>query len=421
VECQAVETERAVKRSAGNNSTDAMKVTRRGFETAMALALAQRAESKPSSSDSNHPTDSSFDPWIEIHAENLRHNAREVSRRAGGRPILAVIKNNGYGLGVTNAARVFGPMPEISGCAVVKLDEAIRLSEAGFEKPILLMGPFDEKNLEDMAALHIVPMVYTPIGEVLDRIARRTQRPLPVHICVDTGLGREGVPYGEAAALIRNLATRKSVQIVGTMMTFAEDKEFDGEQLRRFKTLVDSIEAEGVRLGRKHAASSFGLFQHPDAFLDMVRPGMALYGVYSEAEFRGTGVMDLRPGIALRTRVIYFKQIRKNETAGYERVYRATRDTWLATLPVGHADGVPRSAVQGGRIRINGRLFPVAAVSASHIIIQIVDDTPVKIGDVATVFDWTEGSRPEDFGAASKASVYDLTMHLNPLLRRRLT
>ena len=170
----------------------------------------------------------------------------------------------------------------------MKLDEAVRVCETGFKKPILLMGPFDEKNLEDAVAKSILPMVYTPMGPALDRVARRLQRPVAVHVCVDTGLGREGVPYREAAGLIRDLAARKSVQIAGTMMTFAEDKEFDGEQLRRFQSL-SGLEAEGVRLGRKHAASSFTLFQHPDAFLDMVRPGMALFGVYSEPNFAGKG------------------------------------------------------------------------------------------------------------------------------------
>jgi alanine racemase len=395
-----------------------METTRRGC---LQAALALTAAAQPASSETpfSEPADSSFDPWVEIHAGNLRHNVREVSRRAGSRPILAVIKNNGYGLGVANVAMVFEPMQEVAGLAVVKLDEAYRLREAGVKKPVLMMGPFDEKNLEEAAVKNILPMVYTPVGGALDRVAQRLQRPVDVHICVDTGLGREGVPYREAKALLRDLAARKSVRIAGTMMTFAEDPEFDREQLRRFQELSRSLEAEGARLGRKHAASSFTLFQHPDAFLDMVRPGMALFGVYSEAQFRKQGVLDLRPGVALRTRVVYVKLLPKNESAGYERVYLAKRDTWLATLPVGHADGVPRSAAKGGRVRINDRLFPIVAISASHLIVEIGEAALVKIGDVATVFDWAEGSRPEDFGVASSASVYDLTMHLNPLLRRR--
>jgi alanine racemase len=396
-----------------------MDTTRRGcLKTAAALSLARPAVSQPNP---REPTDSLFDPWVEVHAENLRHNVREVSRRAGARPILAVIKNNGYGLGVANVGRIFDPMAEVAGFAVVKLDEAVRLREGGIRKPVLLMGPFDEKNLEDVLAQNILPMVYTPIGPALDRVAGKLQKPVELQVCVDTGLGREGVPYRAAGTLIKDLAGRKSAKIVGTMMTFAEDPEFDGEQLRRFNTLCSSLEAEGVRLGRKHAASSFTLFQHPEAFLDMVRPGMALFGIYSENQFRSQHVMDLRPGVALRTRVAYVKQLLKDESAGYERVYRAKQDTWMATLPVGHADGVPRSADKGARVRVGNGLFRVVAISASHLIVEIGDKPLVKIGDVATVFDWTEGSRPEDVGAACNASVYDLTMHLNPLLRRRLT
>jgi alanine racemase len=395
-----------------------METTRRGcLQTALALSLAHPALSEP---EPREPADSSFDPWVEVNPENLRHNVREVSRRAGARPILAVIKNNGYGLGVANVARVFEPMAEVAGFAVVKLDEAVRLRESGIKKPVLLMAPLDEKTIEDAVAKNILPMVYTPIGPALDRVAKKFQRPVDLHICVDTGLGREGVPHRVAAGLIKDLAGRKSAQIVGTMMTFAEDPEFDGEQLRRFQGLCSSLEAEGVRLGQKHTASSFTLFQHADAFLDMVRPGMALLGIYSEAQFRNQHVLDLRPGVALRTRVAYVKQLLKNESAGYERVYRAKQDSWVATLPVGHADGVPRSADKGARVRIGSGLFRVVAISASHLIIEIGDKPLVKIGDVATVFDWTEGSRPEDVGAACSASVYDLTMHLNPLLRRRL-
>jgi len=397
-----------------------MKFTRRSWMGAgLALPLAHAAPTKPQPGIATEPADSSFDPWVEILPENLRHNVREVSRRAEGRPILAVIKNNGYGLGVANVARVFDPLPEIAGCAVVKLDEAVRVHESGFKKPVLLMGPFDEKNMEEIVARNIVPMIYTPMGAALDRVARVSQRPVPVQICVDTGLGREGVPYREAGELIRDLAARKSVQIAGVMMTFTEDPEFDPEQLRRFRELTQSLESAGVRLGRKHAASSFALFQRPEAFLDMVRPGMALFGVYSERQFRKQGILDLRPGVALKTRVLYVKKLPKGEAAGYERVYKPGRDTWIATLPAGHADGLPRNIVDGARVRIGEGMFRAVAISASHLIVEIGDERRANAGDVATIFDWTEGSRPEDVGEACKASVYDLTMHLNPLLRRR--
>jgi alanine racemase len=204
------------------------------------------------------------------------------------------------------------------------------------------------------------------------------------------------------------------------MMTFTEDPEFDREQLRRFETLCGGLAAEGVTLGRRHAASSFALFQNDGAFLDMVRPGMAIYGVYSEPPFRGLGLLDLRPAVALRARVAYVKKLPAGDSAGYNRAYMAREDVWVATLPVGHADGLPRGAAKGGRARIGGRLFPiVATVSASHCIVELGGEPLARAGDVATLFDWEDGSRPEDLAAGFGGSVYDLLMHLNPLLPRR--
>ena len=407
-----------------------MKSSRRSFLKA-GLALPAVLKASPSlASESKTPEttvskDSAFDPWVEIHRENLRHNVQEISRRAASRPILAVIKNNGYGMGVANVAQLLEPQPEIFGFAVVKLHEAISLRDAGVRKPILRMGPFDEHNLVDAVARGIMPMVYTPRGPALDKIAAKTQKPVPLHICIDAGIGRVGVPCRDAPPLIRDLAARKSVSIQGTMMAFTEDPDFDKEQLRRFHETCASLEKEGIALGNRHAASSFALFQHPEAFLDMVRPGMATYGIYSENEFRHTIIMDLRPAIGLKARVIYVKKLRKGDSAGYNRAYMAKDDVWVATLPVGHADGWPRNAAlareKGAKVRINGNLYPViASVSASHCIVEVGNEERVKIGDVATFFDWQPGSRPQDVSESCGASVYDLTMHLNPLLPRRM-
>ena len=401
-----------------------MKSSRRSFiSTGLALpgllATSPPAQTPVSASSPNQ--DSSFDPWVELHRENFRHNVQEISRRVSGRPILAVIKNNGYGSGVANVARILEPQTEIGGFAVVKLHEAMSLRDAGIRKPILLLGPFDERNLEDAVARQIMPMVYTPVGDALDRIAAKNQKPIPLHVCIDTGIGRVGVPYHQAAPLVRDLATRKSVQIQGTMMTFTEDTEFDKEQIRRFTETCSELQKAGINLGKKHAASSFALFQHPDGFFDMVRPGMAIYGIYPENELRGTTVMELRPAMSLKARVIYVKKLRKGDSAGYNRAYMAKDDVWVATLPVGHADGWPRIAAKGAKVRIGDNLYPViASVSASHCILEIGAEERVKIGDTATCFDWQPGSRPEDVSQACGASVYDMTMHLNPLLPRRI-
>jgi alanine racemase len=396
-----------------------MDVSRRSFCTAVVGApfLSHQVLAQPSA----RRHDSEFDPWIEVYPENLRNNLAEVNRRVGGKPILAVIKNNGYGLGLANVARIFDPLTQVAGFAVVKADEAHTLRDAGIRKPVLFMGPFGAKDLEEAVARDIRPMIYTAMGPALDRIAGRLQRQIPIHICVDTGIGRVGVPYRQASPLIRDLAARKAVQIEGVMMTFTEDPQFDVEQLKRFQALCSELEAAGVPLGKKHAASSYALFQRPDAFLDMVRPGMALFGIYSDKEFRAAGIMDLRPAMALKARVAYVKKLSQGESAGYERAYVAAEDVYVATLPVGHADGYPRNAAKGGRVKIGGAMYPViASVSASHTIIEIGTEPRVREGDVVTLFDADAGSRPEDLSAATGVSVYDLTMHLGALLPRKV-
>ena len=234
-------------------------------------------------------------------------------------------------------------------------------------------------------------------------------------------MGRVGVPARDAAALVRDLAGRSSVRIQGLQTTLSEDAELDPLQIQRLQEVGATLQREGIDIGRLHAASSFALFEHPEAFLDMVRVGMAIYGVYPEPPFRTMGVLDLRPAVALRARVAYVKQLRRGETAGYSRAYVAEDDVWIATLPIGHVDGLPRAAAEGGRVTIGGERYPIiAAISASHTMVELGRDTRVQAGDQVTAFDWVEGSRPEDFAADFGGSVYDLTMHPSPLMPRRV-
>jgi alanine racemase len=396
-----------------------MAVSRRQFLETTAAALAVSAA--PLAARQRGTSGDTLDPWIEVRADHLRHNASEVARLTG-RLILAVIKNNGYGLGLVEVARVLGAHPSVAGLAVIKADEALRLRDAGITAPVVLMGPVPADAYVELARRDIQPMVYTPVGDALARAAAASGRTLQFQLCVDAGLGRVGVPYREAVALGRELASRERVAIAGTMMTFTEDEAFDREVLHRYLSVVQGLKEAGVDPGRRHAASSYTLFQlGPEAHLDMVRTGMVLFGVYPAQGFRQSDRLDLLPAAALRARVAYVKKLEAGESAGYERAYRAARDTWIATLPVGHGDGWPRAAARGASVRINGRRFPViASVSASHTLVELGDEPAARIGDVATMFDWEAGSRPEDVSAECGASVYDLLMHLGALVPRHV-
>lgn len=369
-----------------------------------------------------HPAHGTYDPWLEVDPEALRHNVSEVSRLVGNRPILGVVKNNAYGLGLETVGPLLDRLPGIAGLAVVKADEALRLREAGVRKPILVMGLVSEDEGVELVRrdVRLAPFA-AQAGEQLGRIAARTGKRVAVHLYLDTGMNRLGMPYYRAGPWARALAARPEVAIEGTFMSFTEDRAFDPEQLRRFQDWAAELRRTGIALGKLHAASSHALFFFGEAYLDMVRPGLVLYGAYP-AGAAGLERLALKPAFRLRARVVDVQQLRPGDSVSYERPYTASRPTWIAILPVGHADGYPRGAVKGCQVLIGERLYPViAAVSASHTIVELGDQKTVEVGEAATL---VGPERPEIAPNAvaehAGVSVYDVLMHLSALLPKRI-
>jgi alanine racemase len=364
------------------------------------------------------PVPDRFDPWIEVIPDNLAHNATTL-RQLGGRPILAVIKNHGYGLDYRIVAGLLEPRPEIEGFAVVRADEALVLREQGIRKPILLMARVTDSMMTDLAAHGITLAVYA--DDDPSRLARvRTKAdPIAVHAYIDTGMSRMGIPYHRAMPFLRELAGVRQCKLTGTFMTFTEDAEFDRDQLARFQGLTRDAAAAGMPLGKLHAASSHSIFHHRDVGFDMLRPGMSLYGGYPDKFDEERRMAELRPAFRLRARVVRTDRLRPGDSVSYGRQYVATKPTWIATIPLGHGDGYARTAVKGAKVLVGERLHPViGAVSASHSIIEVGDEELVRIGDVAT---FLGPDRPEihpNEVARVTGSVYDLLMHLNPALPR---
>ena len=359
-----------------------------------------------------------FDPWVEVLPANLAHNVATL-RRLGGRPILAVVKNHGYGLDYRVVARLLDPNPDVEGFAIVRAEEAVVLREQGVRKPILLMARVDDSALSELARKGITLAVYADDDPV--RLARTPpdRKPIVVQAYIDTGMSRMGIAYHRALPFLEAVAALPHCRITGTFMTFTEDAAFDREQLARFQALVRDARAAGVSLGKLHAASSHSIFHHRDVGFDLVRPGMSLYGGYPDKFDEERAMAELRPAFRLRARVVRTDRLRPGDGVSYGRQYVAARPTWIATIPLGHGDGYSRGAVKGAKVLVGDRLYPViGAVSASHSIIEVGDEESVKIGDVAT---FLGPDRPEihpNEVARVTGSVYDLLMHLNPSLPR---
>ena len=406
-----------------------MNVSRRTFlgsaaATAMSLAPAARllsetpVEPRAPSGHRHGLIPDRFDPWVEVIPDNLAQNATAL-RQLGGRPILAVIKNHGYGLDYRIVARLLEPRPEIEGFALVRADEALTLREQGVRKPILLMARVSDSTMKELIAHRITLAVYADDDPArLERI-RGNGEPVAVQAYIDTGMSRMGIPYHRAMPFLREVASIPHCRLTGTFMTFTEDAEFDREQLTRFRTLTRDAAAAGIKLGKLHAASSHSVFHHRDVGFDLLRPGMSLYGGYPDKFDEERPMADLRPAFRLRARVVRTDRLRPGDSVSYGRQYVAAKPTWIATIPLGHGDGYARTAVKGAKVLVGDRLYPViGAVSASHSIIEVGDDESVRIGDVAT---FLGPDRPEihpNEVARITGSVYDLLMHLSPALPR---
>lgn len=404
-----------------------MTILRRTFlRTSMAVAAATSLA--PSTLQAALPADPPapdyrFDPWIEVEREALAANVAEVRRLTTGRPILAVVKNNAYGLGLVTAARVLASFPEVAGFAVVKMESAFALREAGITKPVHLMALFPRSAAADLARHDIQPCLYS--DDALDLVEPMTQvlgAPVPAQVYLDTGMSRMGVPYHRALPWIASLAQSGKVSLQGAFMGFTEEPDFDREQLKRFLAVAEQASKNGLALGTLHAASSSAVFEFPEAHLNMVRPGMALYGGYPNDPLKQRNAAPLRCTVRLKARVVRVQRLRAGDSVSYGRNYVARQPTWVATLPAGHTDGYPRRAVGKARVLIGDRAYPViGAVSASHTIVEVGAEQTVRVGDVATLMgpDVPEID-PNTLTVETGVSVYDLFMHLNPTLPRVL-
>ena len=363
---------------------------------------------------------SGFAPWLEIDAGALAQNVLSVSQLVGGRPIIAVVKNNAYGLGLSVAGPLLDRLAEVRALAVVRPEEASALRRAGTRKPILLMGPATEEELVDLVRMDVVQSPYRDVAPaLLSRVAQRAGRPVRVHLYVDTGMHRMRMPVGHAQPWIDALARERGIRIEGAFTELTEDAEFDRQQAAKLRALQGAARANGIAIDMLHAASSDAVINaNPDTFLDAVRPGMALYG--GDVSEGGTRRGELRPAYRLKTRIIRLDQLAAGEGISYHRRWIAERPTWTATLAVGHVDGYPTGAVKGCEVLARNKLYPVVGtVSASHTVISLGDDRTLDVGDdVTLVGPDVPAIHPNEVAKRASWSEYNMFMHLSPTLQR---
>ena len=331
--------------------------------------------------------------WAEINLDNIAHNVREVSKRVGKMTeIMAVVKADAYGHGV------FETVPTLlengaSRLAVSMLDEAIQLREFGVKVPILVLGYTEPSRAEDIIKYNITQTVFShELAEALSDAAVKMGKQARIHIKIDTGMTRVGFKpgYGAVKDVVR-ISELPGIIIEGLFSHFASADETDREytmlQFERFESIIQELNRIGVLIPVKHIANSAAVIQYPNLHLNMVRPGIILYGLYPSDEVDRSSI-DIRPGMELKARVVLVKEVEEGTPVSYGRTFVTKRKSRIATLPIGYADGYSRLLSNRGRVLIHGQYAPIVGnICMDQCMVDVTDiDGEVKTGDEAVIF-----------------------------------
>src|SRR5581483_6520522 len=329
----------------------------------------------------------------EVDLAALAENLRQVRKRVGKKKILAVVKANAYGHGAVEVARFLegkgtGKPPAVAMFAAAFLEEGRALRKAGITLPILLMTGSPIEQIPEIVRYRLTPLLFDPQSLfALGRHARKLGRTLDVHIKLDTGMGRLGIPPGEALAFIQKVIDEKGIRIEGLLTHFAEadlrDLSFARAQLEKIKGVWTALKKKGIKLSYCHLANSAAIMHFSPAHFNLVRPGLMLYG-YSPLE--GKTTIPLRPVMQVKTRVIAVRKVPTGTAISYGRTFITSRESLIATLSIGYADGYPRLLSNRGTVIVKGARAPVVGrVCMDMTMIDVTEAPPVAVGDWVTV------------------------------------
>jgi alanine racemase len=302
------------------------------------------------------------------------------------------VKADAYGHGAVAIAET--ALAEGAEClAVARTQEGAELRRAGITAPILLLSQAVPEELDLLTACGLTPLISdTEFAGALNACAEKAGRVLSGHIKIDTGMGRIGCRPEDAPNLARYIASLKNLRYEGTAthLACADDpaetaRKFTETQLERFRKALDAVQRAGFDPGVRHAANSGAVLLRRDAYFDMIRPGILLYGYPPSPAL--AGIADVEPVMTLETEVVFIKTVKKGETVSYGGTWTAPADTVIATLPVGYGDGLFRGLSGRHQVIIEGKSYPlVGRICMDQCTADLGPDAPVKRWTQATVF-----------------------------------
>ncbi|MBI4386294.1 MAG: alanine racemase [Elusimicrobia bacterium] len=321
--------------------------------------------------------------WAEIDLRALQGNLRAFRARIPSGPkLLFVVKADAYGHGAPIVARAAERVPGVDWLGVSSVEEGVSLRQAGVRLPILILGsvyPFE--SLREALRHRLTPTIASiEAARELSEICLRSRAArTPCHVKLDTGMGRIGMGWPSGLELARFIASEPSLYLEGVYTHLAranDDAEFTRLQLERFRSALEDMRREGMAAPIAHAANSAAALRFPASRFGMVRPGLAIYGLYPR----------FRPVMSLKSRIVFIKNVGMGASIGYGRTFRARRPSRIATLPIGYGDGFPRALSNRAGVLVRGRRCQVVgAISMDMTTVDVTGVAGARVGDEAVL------------------------------------
>ncbi|MBV1820937.1 alanine racemase [Clostridium cochlearium] len=364
--------------------------------------------------------------WAEIDLDKLAYNMQQIKNLCKSKEIIAVVKADAYGHGALDIA----PILLESGAtrlAVAVLNEGIELRRGGIDAPIMVLGFTPDSLIETALKYNIEQTVYSyEIAKQISDVARKSNMLAKIHIALDTGMGRIGfLPSKESIEEISRLSKLPNIQIEGIFSHFAsadeKDKTYTKLQFNKFLWVCNNLQERGIDIKVRHIANSAAIIDMPELHLEGVRPGIIMYGYYPSSEVNKER-LDLKPVMSLKTTIVHIKNMEKGKYISYGREFKTEKESIIATLPVGYADGYNRSLYnKGGKVILKEQLAPLAGrVCMDQCMIDVSHIKDVKIGDEVILMGEDKGIKmtAEEIGNLLGTINYEVTCMISKRVPR---
>lgn len=325
--------------------------------------------------------------WAEINLDNIAHNTRQIKNFIGNNTdILAIVKAEAYGHGLIETSKVIVNSGATS-LGVATYEEGITLRNNGISVDILILGYTPKQRLVDVINNNLIQTVFNKdMARDISKESKKLNKTAQIHIKIDTGMSRLGFKSNHTTIEdVLYISKLPNISITGIYthlaMSESSDKSFTYEQYHQFQYITNRLKEEGLSNFKEHICNSGGILNNIDLHMDLVRPGLILYGLSPSLEV-DTSKLNLKPALSLKTRISNLKTLSKGVSVGYDRTFFTKRETIVATVPIGYADGYPRALSNKGKVIIGNSYAPIIGnVCMDQMMIDVTDIKDIKMDD----------------------------------------